>query len=88
MALTPDLAPQLDTAARGPASVSSDAGSVRQQPLQDLIAADRYQKAVAARRSPRCSVLFARLVPAGAFPDAQGTGLGAVGTFDSPGGIL
>ena len=55
----------LSSAATGPASVESDAGSVRQQPLPDLIAADKYFRSRDAARSPRRGVKFTKLIPPG-----------------------
>ena len=39
-----DLGETIDTAAQGPAQVQTDAGMVLQQPLTQLIEADRYRK--------------------------------------------
>ena len=45
----PDLSPNIATTAQGPASVSTEAGSVTQQPIAAQIAADKYAKAVNAQ---------------------------------------
>ena len=57
----------LQTAASGPESVTTDAGSVRQFSLADLIAAHKYLASVqASQQQPRGTGLrFAQLVPDG-----------------------
>ena len=74
--------------ASGPASVQTDAGTVTAQRIPDLLAADRYQAATAARAGTKRRVLFSKLIPAGNFPDSQATGQGGLGSFDNPGGGL
>jgi hypothetical protein len=56
----------LTDALAGPAEVSGDAGSVRQQPLKDLIDADRYFSGKAAARNPARGLRFTKLIPPGA----------------------
>ncbi len=56
----------LTEALAGPAEVSGDAGTVRQQPLQDLIALDKYLTGKAAARNPRRGLRFTKLIPPGA----------------------
>ncbi|RMF87435.1 MAG: hypothetical protein D6741_20565 [Planctomycetota bacterium] len=62
--------PNLDDAirdnAQGPAEVSGDAGTVKQQSLKDQIAADRYLASKEAVKSPQRGVRFNKLVPPGA----------------------
>ena len=56
----------LVAAMTGPKSVSSDAGTVEQQPLADLIAADKYLSAKCAASSTRRGLRITQLVPPGA----------------------
>jgi hypothetical protein len=51
------------TGGTGPRTVSSDAGSVTQHSIPDLIAAANYLAGIAAAQSPRRGVRFTRLVP-------------------------
>lgn len=81
-----DLSPNIGSVGQGPAAVSGDAGSVTAQRLADLAAADRYLAAKAGRSNKRRGMLFTKLIPAGAMPDSQGTGIGFP-NFDNPGGI-
>ena len=82
-----DLASVIGIDASGPLSVSSDAGSVTQQPMVALIQADRYLAAKAARLQKRRGLLFSKMIPAAAFPDSQTTGFGGLAGFDQPGGL-
>lgn len=67
-----DLTDRIEAAAAGPAQVSGDAGSVTEQSLADLIAADEYLRTVAADSpasvaptKPHRGVRFTRLLPPG-----------------------
>lgn len=51
------------SAGMGPRTVTSDAGSVTQQPIMDLIAASNYLAGIAAAQSPRRGVRFTRFIP-------------------------
>lgn len=51
--------------AQGPAQVSGDAGSVKQHPLADQIAADRYLASKDAVKSRKRGLRFSKLVPPG-----------------------
>lgn len=51
--------------AESPASISSDAGSVQQRPLRELIEAARYLASVAAMKSPKCGLRLIKLIPPG-----------------------
>jgi len=53
----------LASAIAGPASVSSDAGSVTQHNLMDLIEADKYQASKCAGNSKRQGLRITRLLP-------------------------
>jgi hypothetical protein len=57
----------LEEVASGPEQVTTDAGSVRQHSLADLIAAHKYSRAIGATagRNPALALRFARLVPGG-----------------------
>ena len=55
----------LVSAAQGPKSVASDAGTVVQQSLPDLIAADRYLRAKDAATKARRGLRFTKLIPPG-----------------------
>lgn len=61
----PDLSDTIDEVATGPAEASGDNTRVRAQPLQDLIAADKYQKAQAASTAPPFGIRLTKLVPPG-----------------------
>ena len=61
-----NLEDAIRTAAHGPAKVSGDAGSVEQQKLADLIAADKYLVEKCAVEKPRRGLRFNKLVPPGA----------------------
>ena len=64
----------------------SDGLTVTARGLADLITADRYLAAKAARGRPFGGAVLTKILPAGPFPDGQGTGLGGVGSFDTLGG--
>jgi hypothetical protein len=55
----------LAAAVAGPKRVKGDAGEVEQQPLPDLIEADRYLASKAAASSGARGVRFTKLVPPG-----------------------
>jgi hypothetical protein len=63
----------LVTAASGPESVTTDAGSVRQFSLADIIAAHKYLSSVqASQQQPRTSGLrFSQLIPGGTVQRGQ-----------------
>jgi hypothetical protein len=79
-----DLAPNIGTNSTGPKKVKTDALEVEQMPIGDLISADRYLAAKAARATPTRGIMFSKLIPAAGNPDQQGTSSGA-SQFDSPG---
>jgi hypothetical protein len=62
-----DLEDAIRDAAAGPAEAHGDSGGVKQQPLPDLLEADRYlrQRRTAAA-GPAGFLRFVRLVPPGA----------------------
>lgn len=60
-----DLEDRIEEAAAGPASVSSDGHTVNQQPLSELIAADRYLQAKNASSKRTSGLRFVRLLPPG-----------------------
>lgn len=55
----------LASAISAPQEVSSDAGSVKEHSLKDLIAADQYQASKDAASSKRKGLRITRLVPPG-----------------------
>lgn len=59
----------LNAAIQGPAKVSSDAGSVEQHPLSELIRADQYMASKCAASKRRRGLRFTRLIPDGAVQD-------------------
>jgi len=61
-----DLEQRIRDAAAGPARASNETGAVDQQPLGELIEADRYLASKDAAASPRKSLRFTKLVPPGA----------------------
>ena len=65
MAEAADLQETIATAATGPAKASSDAGSVEQHKLTDLIEADRYLASKGAAKSSKRFFRFAKFVPPG-----------------------
>lgn len=56
----------LAAAAVGPKRVKGDAGEVEQQPLQDLIAAQKHLAGVAAANRPGRGLRLTKLVPGSA----------------------
>jgi len=60
-----DLESVIADAAAGPRRVKGDAGEVEQQPLPDLIAADKYLHQRDAAGKKTSGVRFAKLVPPG-----------------------
>lgn len=60
----------LNAAIVGPAKVASDAGSVEQHPLPDLIEADRYLSAKCSGANKRRGLRFNRLIPSGTVLDS------------------
>jgi hypothetical protein len=61
-----DLDQQIRDAAAGPAEVTIDGQTVRQQPLADQIAADRYLASKDAAKSKRLGIRLIKLSPPGA----------------------
>jgi len=61
-----DLEQKIRDAAAGPARASNETGSVDQQPLGELIDADRYLASKEAAANPRRALRFTKLVPPGA----------------------
>lgn len=55
----------LTAAIAGPAEVSSDAGTVKQHSLSDLIKADQYMQAKCSSTGTRRGLRFNRLIPGG-----------------------
>jgi hypothetical protein len=53
-------------AAAGPAEVSGDAGSVKQQPIKDLIEYEKFLRSKCATTNPHRAIRFIKLVPPGA----------------------
>lgn len=83
-----DLTPNLTGIAQGPARAEADGVSMVAQDIAKVIAADRYLAAKAARGRRWRGLMMAKILPAGCFPDSQGTARGGVnGNFDSPGGF-
>lgn len=64
----------IQTAADGPAEVSSDAGTVKQFALTDLIAAHKYLSQVQAsdQTNPSSGLRFAQLIPGGTVQRSRG----------------
>ena len=61
-----DLKTTIEEAANGPAKASGDSGSVEQQPLPDLIEADKYlTNKTAMSGNKRFGLRFAKLRPSG-----------------------
>lgn len=56
---------QIQTAAEGPSEVSSDAGTVKQFALSDLIAAHKYLASTEASTGRKSGLRFSRLIPDG-----------------------
>jgi hypothetical protein len=61
-----DLEAAITSSATGPAKASSDAGSVEQHKLTDLIEADRYLAGKAAAKTASKGLRWSKLVPPGA----------------------
>lgn len=62
-----DLSTTINTAAQGPAQASVDGRSTQQQPLLDLIEADRYLKSTGAvANSKRRGLIITPMRPPGA----------------------
>jgi hypothetical protein len=61
----PDLSEQIENAASGPAEVSGDAGTVKQQPLSELMKADQYLKQNQAASKAHQGLRFNKLIPPG-----------------------
>lgn len=60
------LEDKINEVASGPAKASGDAGSVEQQPLQDLIEADKYLAQKNAGKSSGLGIKRVQLIPPGA----------------------
>jgi len=60
-----DLDDTIRENAQGPAEARGDAGSVKQHPIRDQIAADRYLNAKQAARSKASGLKLTKLVPPG-----------------------
>jgi hypothetical protein len=67
-----------------PKSVTTGAGTVVARSTDELIKADRYVNAKAARGKGLGGVIFCKILPAACPADLQGTNAQA-GNFDSPG---
>jgi len=61
-----NLEQKIRDAAAGPARASNETGAVEQQPLGELIDADRYLASKEAAANPRKALRFTKLVPPGA----------------------
>ncbi len=59
-----DLSTTISDNASGPAQVTGDQGSVRQHPLKDQVAADKYLKDSAAAKS-KSPLRFTKMIPPG-----------------------
>ncbi len=64
--MSDDLDDTIQEAAEGPASVTTDAGTVTQHNLKDLIEADRYLASKRAAATRRRGVRVSRVVTGGA----------------------
>jgi hypothetical protein len=62
---TPDLSPQIESIASGPADATVDGNRVVAQKLGDLIEADKYLSARAATRGRKRGLNLARFRPPG-----------------------
>lgn len=78
-----DKSGQIQTNGLAPAEASTDAGSVRQFPIGDQIAADRYAAAVPAVKNKNRGLRFSKLIPSGPFSDQQGTNPSSNSNFDN-----
>jgi hypothetical protein len=73
---TPDLAPAIDSAAQQPLSASVTAGgdrSVQARSIGDMIQADRYANAKAARGKLLQNIFPSKVIVPGPISDQQGT---------------
>lgn len=68
-----DLTPQISTTGAGPRSVETDRLKAEAQPLQDLIASDRYLKAGAGAGQVSRGLRFTKLITPGPNSDTNGT---------------
>lgn len=66
MAEETELSDQIETNAKGPASVSVDGQSVSQHSLKDQIEADRYLASKKAQKAKGLGIKFHKIVPPGA----------------------
>lgn len=67
MTMDTDIEQQIGRAAANPAKVSGDAGTVEQQPLKDLIEADKYlAHKQASRQRGLGGIKLVQLIPPGA----------------------
>lgn len=73
MAESSDLTPAITGVGNGPRSVKTDRLEAEAQPLQDLVAADRYLKAGAAAGQPSRGLRFTKLITPGPTSDRNGT---------------
>jgi hypothetical protein len=60
-----DLTPQIQQTAAQPANASRDGLSAANQPIQDLIAADKYLKANQAAQQVPWGIRFAKIITPG-----------------------
>jgi hypothetical protein len=60
-----DLQEQIEDAANGPSEMTVDGMAVKQQPLGDLIRADRYLKSIAAAGKNHKGLRFNKIKPPG-----------------------
>jgi hypothetical protein len=63
---TTDLDDTIQDAAKGPAFASDEEGSFKQQPLKDLVEADRYLSAKRVTKAGGIGIRFVTLKPPGA----------------------
>lgn len=61
-----DLEDRIRDAADGPAEASGDGGSMKQQPLGELIKADQHLKSKAAARKNHRGLRYTKIEPPGA----------------------
>jgi hypothetical protein len=64
--MTEDLGQAISDAAQKPKKAVGDQGSMEQQPLQDMIAADKYLHAKDGAAKNHMGMRFVKLVPPGA----------------------
>jgi hypothetical protein len=79
MADSTDLTTQIASTGAAPRRVSTDRLEAEAQPLQDLIAADRYLKAGAASKLVGRGLRFTKFATPGPTSDANGTSAGGTG---------